>query len=39
VTAERLAVGRFAVEVAGEPVPAELSLRPFYDPAGSRVRS
>jgi glycine cleavage system aminomethyltransferase T/glycine/D-amino acid oxidase-like deaminating enzyme len=39
VTAERLAAGRFAVEVAGEPVPAELSLRPFYDPAGSRVRS
>jgi 4-methylaminobutanoate oxidase (formaldehyde-forming) len=39
VTAERLARGRFAVEVAGEPVPAELSLRPFYDPSGSRVRS
>jgi len=38
VTAERLAAGRFAVEVAGEPVPATLSLCPFYDPSGSRVR-
>ncbi|MCX8101837.1 MAG: FAD-dependent oxidoreductase [Geminicoccaceae bacterium] len=39
VTTERLAAGRFAVEVAGDPVPAELSLRPFYDPENRRVRS
>lgn len=39
VRAERLAAGRFAVEVAGERVPAELSLRPFYDPTGARVRA
>ena len=38
VTAERLSAGRFAVEVAGEPVPATLSPRPFYDPEGRRVR-
>ncbi len=37
VTAERLAAGRFTVEVAGEPVPATLSLRPFYNPDGTRL--
>lgn len=39
VTAERLARGRFAVEVAGEPAAAALQLGPFYDPAGRRLRS
>ncbi len=38
VTSERLAAGRFAVEVAGDPVPAELSLRPFYNPEKRRAR-
>ncbi len=30
--------GCFAVEVAGEPVPALLRFRPFYDPLSRRVR-
>jgi 4-methylaminobutanoate oxidase (formaldehyde-forming) len=38
VTAALLEAGGFAVEVAGEPVPATLSLRPFYDPDGRRLR-
>jgi glycine cleavage system aminomethyltransferase T/glycine/D-amino acid oxidase-like deaminating enzyme len=30
--------GRYEVEVAGERIPAQVSLRPFYDPAGERVK-
>jgi 4-methylaminobutanoate oxidase (formaldehyde-forming) len=30
--------GDWQVEIAGEPVAAEVSLRPFYDPRRSRVR-
>jgi 4-methylaminobutanoate oxidase (formaldehyde-forming) len=30
--------GRYEVEVAMRRVPARISLRPFYDPAGERVR-
>lgn len=33
-----LARGGYTVEVAGEPVPAELSLRPFQDPERRRVK-
>lgn len=33
-----LAGSRFALVVAGEPVPARLALQPFYDPASLRVR-
>lgn len=39
VSAEWLASGGFEVEVACERVPATLSLRPFYDPQGLRVRA
>ncbi|HFA59260.1 MAG TPA: aminomethyl transferase family protein, partial [Rhodospirillales bacterium] len=39
VSAEWLASGRFSVEVAGEPVPATLQLRPFYDPDNRRVKA
>ena len=31
--------GRYAVEVAGVRVPAEVSLRPMYDPDNERIRS
>jgi 4-methylaminobutanoate oxidase (formaldehyde-forming) len=30
--------GRYEIEVAGERVPADVRLRPFYDPDGERVR-
>jgi len=30
--------GRYEVEVAGERIPARVSLRPLYDPAGERVK-
>jgi 4-methylaminobutanoate oxidase (formaldehyde-forming) len=35
---EWIAGGRYEVEVAAERVPARVSLRPFYDPAGERVK-
>jgi 4-methylaminobutanoate oxidase (formaldehyde-forming) len=38
VTSEWLAQGGFEVVVAGQRVPATLSLRPFYDPDRARVR-
>lgn len=38
-TAEWIAAGRYEVEVAAERVPARVSLKPFYDPASTRVRS
>lgn len=38
VTAEWLAAGRFEVEVARARRAARASLKPFYDPAGARVR-
>jgi 4-methylaminobutanoate oxidase (formaldehyde-forming) len=31
--------GNYEVEVACERVPAEVSLKPFFDPASERVRS
>jgi 4-methylaminobutanoate oxidase (formaldehyde-forming) len=38
VDAAFLEAGRFEVEVAGERMPAQVTLRPFYDPANSRVK-
>jgi 4-methylaminobutanoate oxidase (formaldehyde-forming) len=38
VTPELLRGARFEIEVAGERYPATASLRPFYDPAGARLR-
>ena len=36
--AEWITAGRYEVEVAAERMPARVSLRPFYDPSGTRVR-
>ena len=33
-----LEAGRYEIEIAGEHVPAEASLRPFYDPSSRRVK-
>ena len=38
VTPEWIAAGRYEVEVATERFPARVSLRPFHDPAGERVK-
>ena len=38
VSAEWIGTGHYEVEVAAERVPARVSLRPFFDPAGERVR-
>lgn len=38
LTAERIANGRFEIQVNGNAVPAEASLRPFYDPTSERSR-
>jgi heterotetrameric sarcosine oxidase gamma subunit len=38
VTAEWIAAGRYEIEVATERFPARVSLRPFHDPAGERVK-
>ena len=37
-SAEWIRAGRYEVEVAMQRVPARISLRPFYDPSGERVR-
>ena len=39
VTAGYVASGGFAIDVAGERVPARASLRALYDPAGDRMRA
>jgi 4-methylaminobutanoate oxidase (formaldehyde-forming) len=39
VSADWIAGGRFAVDVAGERIPAKASLRALYDPAGERPRA
>jgi heterotetrameric sarcosine oxidase gamma subunit len=39
VSAEWAAAGRYELEVAAVRLPAIASLRPFYDPTGSRVRA
>jgi len=38
-TAEDLLGAHYEIEIAGTRVPAEASLRPFYDPAGARMRA
>lgn len=38
VRAEWLRSGHYEVEVAAERVPARISLQPFYDPSGERVK-
>jgi 4-methylaminobutanoate oxidase (formaldehyde-forming) len=38
VTAEGLAAAEVAVEVRDRVIPAQASLRPFYDPEGTRLR-
>lgn len=38
VTADWIAGAAWSVDVAGQRVPARVSLQPFYDPASSRVR-
>jgi 4-methylaminobutanoate oxidase (formaldehyde-forming) len=38
VSDEWIAAGHYEVEVAAERVPARVSLRPFYDPKGERVK-
>jgi 4-methylaminobutanoate oxidase (formaldehyde-forming) len=38
VDAAYLASGRWEIEVACDRIPAAVSLKPFYDPAGRRVK-
>ncbi len=38
VTDEWIGAGRYALDVAGEEVVADVGLRPFYDPEGLRIR-
>jgi 4-methylaminobutanoate oxidase (formaldehyde-forming) len=38
VSNDWVASGHYEIEVAAERVPARVSLRPFYDPAGERVK-
>jgi 4-methylaminobutanoate oxidase (formaldehyde-forming) len=38
VTNEYVEAGRYEIEVAGERIPGKVSLKPFYDPAGLRMR-
>jgi 4-methylaminobutanoate oxidase (formaldehyde-forming) len=39
VTADYVKSGNYEIEVAGERIPAQASLRPFYDPQSLRVKS
>jgi 4-methylaminobutanoate oxidase (formaldehyde-forming) len=39
VTADYVTSGSYELEVAGERVPSEVSLQPFYDPTNARVKS
>jgi 4-methylaminobutanoate oxidase (formaldehyde-forming) len=39
VTDDYLKTGRYQLEVASEPVPAELHMGPLYDPTMSRIRA
>ncbi len=38
ITGELLSGGTWEVDIAGRAVPAEVSLRPFYDPTSARIR-
>ncbi|MEK9738077.1 MAG: glycine cleavage T C-terminal barrel domain-containing protein, partial [Candidatus Nanopelagicales bacterium] len=39
VTAETLGTGDWDVDVAGVRYPAEVSLRPMYDPSNARIKA
>jgi sarcosine dehydrogenase len=39
VTEDWLAQGRYTLVIAGEETPADLALRPLYDPEGARIRA
>ena len=39
VTADYIRNGNYEIEVASRLIPARVSLRPMYDPAGLKVRS
>jgi len=39
LTRDYVTAGTYQLEVAGEQVPAEVSLQPFYDPRNARVKS
>ena len=39
VTADWLMAGSYALDVAGEIMPARIGLRPFFDPEGARIRA
>ena len=39
ITSDYISAGTYEVEVAGERIPAQASLRPFYDPKSARVRT
>ena len=39
VDAAWLQQGKWEVDIAGERYPAEVSLRPFYDPAMERIKA
>jgi glycine cleavage system T protein len=39
VTADWIGAGHYEIEVATERVPASASLKPFYDPSSSRIRT
>ena len=38
VDKDYLDAGAFEIDIAGERIPAEASLRPFYDPTSARVK-
>ena len=39
ITSDYISAGTYEIEVAGERIPAQASLRPFYDPKSARVRT
>jgi 4-methylaminobutanoate oxidase (formaldehyde-forming) len=39
ITAADLAAGTFEIDVAGTRVPAQVSLKPFFDPERTRILS
>ena len=39
IDADYIANGKWTVEIAGEIYPAEVSLRPFYDPEMKRIKA
>jgi 4-methylaminobutanoate oxidase (formaldehyde-forming) len=39
VDREYVLSGKYEIEIAGERVPARVSLEPWYDPKGARVKT